>query len=307
MKDNNVFYFLLVFILISITSSAQWAPIGSSWHTGIIESFSSSNQGYIATNSIGDSVINFKNCKLMQSTHVNSSGQVTIVDTAFMYTDSGRVYDYKYGSFYLLYDFSLNQGGVWQTIAPYPSPFTLSGNPPDTIVNILVDSVSYRTISGISKKIMYVHSISNDWYFLNPIIEDIGSSGGLYPFIYDWSDFEIPLLRCYNDSNIQYQVDPNFSCDSILNEVNDSKTEVLNEIRVFPNPASDFIFFNLHRKDEVKYFLIYNELGVLTHIGNSEEIVNGIFVGDYSSGMYCIVFFFNAKTKATNFIISHNN
>ena len=186
---------LFTFLLLSQNYSfSQWSPNGATWYTGIIENISSQNQGFIRTISIGDTVLNSIDCKLLESVHVNSSGQITLVDTLIMYSDSGRVFHYRNGSLYILYDFSLNAGDSWQTIAPYPSLFTLSGNSPDTIVEVVVDSISTITISGIAKKVMYVHSDSNDWYFLNPIIEDIGGAGGLFPYIYDWLDFEIPLI-----------------------------------------------------------------------------------------------------------------
>lgn len=296
---------LIIFFFNTDISFSQWAPHGATWHTGIIESISSVNQGYVKTISIGDSLIGAQNCQMLESTHVNHLGQITDVDTAYMYSDSGKVYNYHYGSFYILFDFSLSPGQSWQTIAPYPSPFTMSGNPPDTMVQIIVDSVSSEIISGITKKLLYVHSVANDWYFLNPIIEDIGSMGGLYPFIYDWMDVEIPLFRCYNDSTIQYQVDAGIPCEMLLNNV--LENENVWNIRIFPNPSDNYLNIDFIKKEKNSFFVIINELGLTVYRGSSTETSQVLNTESFPSGIYSIVIFSNAKISSTNFIITHNN
>jgi len=262
------------------------------------------NQGYIRTTSFGDTILNTTNCKMLESVKINSSGQVSSIDTIFMYSDSGKVYHYRSGSFYLLYDFTLNPGDSWQTIAPYPSPFTISGNPPDTIVQIVVDSVSTITISGISKKVMYVHSNFNDWLFLNPIIEDIGSAGGLFPFIYDWMDFEIPLLRCYSDSILIYDAEPNYPCDTLVNKVNEA-TDFSTPIFITPNPADQNI--NLHIPDDgkIERFVIYNEFGKMVYQHNLENSTKEIFTGSFPDGIYFARAFKKNEVTSIKIVISH--
>lgn len=286
---KNKFLFLFTFLLLSKNYSfSQWAPNGATWYTGIVENISSPNQGYVRTNSIGDTVLNSIDCKLLESVLINSSGQVTLVDTLIMYSDSGRVYHYRNGSFYLLYDFSLNAGDSWQTIAPYPSPFSLLGNPPDTIVEVVVDSISTITISGIAKKVMYVHSDSNDWYFLNPIIEDIGSFGGLFPYIYDWLDFDIPLLRCYSDSLLQYETGIISLCDTILNSVDEFGGGNFSDIVLYPVPVNERLNFQFNSSVKIESFLLYDEVGRIMMKGEGQELIGGISMVNYSSGIYFI-------------------
>lgn len=302
---KNLIPFLIVFFFKASNSLAQWAPLGATWHTGIIESFSSINQGYIRMICIGDTTIGSQNCRILESAHVNHLGQTTIVDTAYLYSDSGKVYKYRYGSFYTLFDFSLTPGQSWQTIAPYPSPFTLSGNPPDTIVQIIVDSISSLVISGVTKKLLYVHSVANDWYFLNPIIEDIGSMGGLHPFIYDWMDVEIPFLRCYNDSTIQYQVDAGTSCEMLLNNVLENVNAPI--VRVFPIPSDNYLNIDFGQNEKEIFFVIINELGRTMYRGSSTLIGQRLNIENLPSGMYSIVIFNDTKISSTNFIITHHN
>ncbi len=238
---------LISLLLFSSTAFAQtWGTYGTTWSTGILESFFSANQGYIQTIIIGDTTLLTQQCKILQSNHYNSSGQLVLVDTAFLYKSNNKIFCYLTNTFYTLYDFNASVGDTWQTIAPYPSPFSSSGNPPDSMVTIVVDSTSNTSINGQIKKVLYVHSAYNDWFFLNPIIEDIGSAGGLYPYIYGWMDNDIPYLRCYTDSSIFYQRNINFPCDTLINDI--PENEIIGMI-VYPNPAHDQLkisFLNKH-------------------------------------------------------------
>lgn len=178
----------------------------------------------------------------------------------------GRIFHHRNGSFYLLYDFSLNAGDSWQTIAPYPSPFTLSGNSPDTILEVVVDSISSITISGIAKKVMYVHSDSNS---INDIFIDRSNNKWIATFL---------GVYVYNDSGI------------VLSNKNElSKND--SEIQIFPNPFNESI--SLITQYEIVLYSIYSsngerikiqeikQTGIPTHI----IVIN---LGDLVSGLYFI-------------------
>jgi hypothetical protein len=234
--QKKYFLTLCLSILIQFNTYAHsWAPIGAMWHIGIIESFCCPNQGGITITSVSDSVILSKNCKVLISEYKNSNSVIYNIDTAYQYDSNGVIYEYINYQFYTLFDFSANAGDTWNTLVPYPSPFTMSGNSPDTIVTIVVDSVSSMLINGQNHKLLFVHSQNNDWYFSNPIIEGIGSRGGLHPFIYDWMDAEIPFLRCYSDSTINYIIQ--FPCENIVNGI--EKLAKSTPELIFPNPCNN--------------------------------------------------------------------
>lgn len=238
-----IFLFFLFSFFISRALSQNWLPNGALWHTGIVESFFSHNQGYIVSNIIGDSTILNKSSRVIQSQHYNSNNNLFLIDTMLMYEDSSKIYHFTNGQFYKLYDYNLLPGDTWKISVPYSSPYIgMSLTSPDTIVTIEVDSVSSTLIDGKLRKLQYVHSINNDWYFLNPIIEGIGSSGGLFPYIYDWQDFDIPLLRCYTDSSLIYQRSFNFPCDTFINDINENG---IMGMTVYPNPTNDLIRISL--------------------------------------------------------------
>lgn len=246
MKKNiiKVILSILFFVfLIAKTFSQNSLPNGATWHTGIIESFFSFNQGFIISTVFGDSTIQTKPSRLIQSYHYSSNNNLSIVDTMWMYEDSGKVYHFATGQFYKLFDFNLMPGDTWQISVPYPSPYiVITMTSPDTVVIIMVDSVSSTIIDGQTRKLQYVHSINNDWYFLNPIIEGIGSSGGFFPYIYDWQDYDIPFLRCYTDSSIFYQRNIDLPCDTFINDI--PENEIIGMI-VYPNPVYDRLKISL--------------------------------------------------------------
>lgn len=282
-----------LFCFFLYNSLAQsWGTIGTTWHTGIVESFFSTNQGYILSTIVADTIILTQPCKIVKSEKYYSTGQLAAIDTAFLYEENNIIHHYRSGQFYTLYDFNALPGDTWQISVPYPSPFTgVSGNSPDTIVTIVVDSVLTTLISGQIKKIFYVHSVNNDWFFANPIIEDIGSSGGLYPFIYLWMDIDIPYLRCYSDSLISYNVSPSYVCDTLINSINDDAFK-RNYFSVYPNPVSDNIYI-LTYPNELKFY----EVTVVDLYGQKWELQiftddNGLYQFDLSflkRGFYLLI------------------
>lgn len=113
---------LLIAGMPSKSFSQSWLPHEATWHTGIVESFFSPNQGFIVSTVIGDSTILTKPTRLIQSNHYNSQNLLTNVDTSFMYDENGKIYHLANGQFYKLYDFNLMPGDTWQISVPYPSP-----------------------------------------------------------------------------------------------------------------------------------------------------------------------------------------
>lgn len=250
---------LFIAFIYSTPTYSQWAPIGSTWYTGIVESYFSAAQGFKVTQSVSDTSILGINCKMLISEMHHSFTSNVDVDTNFMYEDSGIVYDFVEGQFSVLYNFNANSGDTWNISVQYPSPF-VSGNPPDTIVTIVVDSTSSIIIGGQSKKTLYVHSVDNDWYFRNPLIEDIGSFGGIYPFIYDWMDIDIPYLRCYIDSNIYFVANPLFPCDTLISRI-DKNSETSRKVILYPNPATENITILTSARANESQLTIYNVTG----------------------------------------------
>lgn len=293
MKRNFFKFFYSLFCIIFSVSQAlsqNWLPNSAVWHTGIVESFFSPNQGYIISNIIGDSTLLSKPSRVMKSQHYNSNNNLFLVDTMFMYEDSSKIYHFTNGQFYKLYDYNLLPGDTWQISVPYPSPYiVISMTSPDTVVTIKVDSISSTLIDGQLRKLQYVHSINNDWYFLNPIIEGIGSKGGLFPYIYDWQDYDIPLLRCYTDSSLFYQRSFDYQCDTFINDVNENG---IMGMVISPNPTNDLLKITLlsnHSQFQIVIIDTQGRICLYRKIRYGEQNVI-LDVHQLASGIYsCIV------------------
>ena len=292
---KNISLALLIFICYEKSIAQTGLPQGATWHIGIIEGISSSNQGYALYVVDGDTIIQSTDANIIRFAKYNSQYQQIDSGNAYFYADSSRIYHYYVNDFYKLYDFNLMPGDSWEIVVPYPSPYTgITFNSLDTIVTVIVDSIGTININGQTRKLQYVHSDSNDWIFLNPIIEGIGSIGGIFPAIFGWQDYDLPYLRCYNDSIIYFNAHSGFACDSIINSAFISEDNETN-INVFPNPAKDI--FNISSNEHRNMTLsIIDNLGVL-HL--RKEIIypdTTIDIAHFLPGIYyCIISFSNKR------------
>ena len=306
---RKIFCFLYFLFVYAKGYSQNWAPTGSIWHYGILESFFSQDQGYLKVESIGDTLIQGNQCKILHKTRFNAfTHALSDEGDDYMYSQNNMVYHFMNDTFYTLYNFNAMPGDTWTVAVPYPSPW----NSQDTLVNIVVDSTSIINIQGNFFNTQYVHSVDNDWYFLNPIISSIGSMGGMFPFIYGYMDIEIPFFRCYEDTTFFYQRSISFPCDTVI----DSMRDLINntKIEIYPNPASDIIYVKipLNKFGSSKFDLkIYDTNGILIltrdfDFKNQEDMK--IKINDFSNGVYEILLFNeNSNTVLKgNFIITHN-
>lgn len=285
-SSKYIIKLLLCFLFPCISFSQGWAPLGATWHIGVIESYCCPNKGYRKITSISDSIILSNSCKVLKVEYFNSNSILFKVDTLYQYENNGIIYEYVNNQFYTLFDFNLVAGDTWSTSVPFPSPFAFAtGNPPDTIVNIIVDSVSSLIINGQNRKLLYVHSQNNDWEFLNPIIEGIGSAGGFHPYIYGWLDFDLPFFRCYEDSVINYSVYT--PCDNIINDVNEYYHTISD--LVYPNPFSDRLIIKYTgTMSWIKLFDIYGKELIVDIISNVNNTVD-IDTSKLAAGAYFVI------------------
>jgi hypothetical protein len=280
-----IFFFQTVFQL--SVYSQQWAPTGCVWHYGMIESYFAGDQGYLRVESIGDTVIHGQQCKILHKTRYDAYWH-TLTDEGndYMYSSNDVVYHFMNDTFYTVYDFNAMPGDTWTVAVPSPSPWFST----DTLVKIIVDSVSTITIQNQILKSLYVHSDSNEWRFLNPIIERIGSMGGMFPFIYGFMDMDIPFFRCYADTSIFYNRNPSQPCDTVIDDL--PEFPEASDFSIYPNPSSG----NWHIKVPVSsmylhrtFIRVYNAYGQLIL---SREIKfennNGVPIDahDFKPGIY---------------------
>ena len=233
---KKLFFIILIAISIQATSQ-QFAPIGAKWHYDQ-ETVNPDLTTYQTIESISDTIINGIYCrKLMKISRMAG----TEISWLYMYSLNDSVLFYAENGFHLLYDFGAITGDTI-TLGYYT---TYNGSP----LKMIVDSTSTITINGETRKLQYV-SCGDGMVieFGGIVIEGIGNLTYMFP------RFDLSLdgpLRCYEDSVIGLFINLyhsnngwNFQdCEQIITGIVEKGK--ISDIMIYPNPAGDYIHFNL--------------------------------------------------------------
>ncbi|HPT40746.1 MAG TPA: T9SS type A sorting domain-containing protein, partial [Candidatus Paceibacterota bacterium] len=323
-KYSHMKKLLSIFILTSLATSVfgqTWAPTGAKWY---YNHYSGAQPYLTVVESIGDTIINTKLCKILKAFEINDAMDSTGAhhwDTLYCpleytYQDLGIVYlfDSEINNFIKLYDFNAIIG---DTITVKDSAFT--GYCPETLpfnlFQYVIDSNIDTTISGITLHKQFISPTQNsDWFFSDPsgffgnlpIIERIGSLKYLFGVGVAVMEGPISCLRCYQDSILFYK-DSNWPdsipCDylpQLPTNINDFK--IINGINIFPNPATDQITIENKSNLHLEYSII-NSNGQLYMTGIITSHLTSIPVDDLCAGIYNIVFRTDSATSTKHFII----
>jgi hypothetical protein len=186
----------------SPTFSQNFAPVGAKWHYSVDDYQPPFNKNYILIESIKDTVVLGKNAKKLDQTIFYGAGGSGYIGFDIVYSDSNKVYIYRYNDFKLLYDFNANQGDTVYVIEPH---IIVCGGNNDTLIQVLIDSVKIENIGGTLKKVQYVTNLELGWVIGDKYVETVGSNHYLIP-IDCVSPSQTDSLRCYSDSTINYQL-----------------------------------------------------------------------------------------------------
>jgi len=216
---------ILFFSCFTLKSDAQheWASIGTKWYYDYNQNTS---VGYVKIEYIEDTIISNDTCKVLKKTRYTFDYpgvyNTVFLGNEYLFQSGNKIYNYKYGQFYLLYDFSSNIGDIWTVSAT--SRYQYSNC--DTIGKVYVDSIGEKIINLDTFKIIFTSPYQNsDWIYTGPIIEKIGCYGYMFPqqYLCDIDHNEGGNLRCYSDNEIMH--DEHF-------------------FKIFPNPTNDNV--NIH-------------------------------------------------------------
>lgn len=292
-------YFIIIFLfhlnIKAQNNNVDWAPTGAKWwYTVKHTEFGS--QGPVEykpmiMESIGDTVIKNKTCKILLKSDLNCSDNQ---DTSYIYAENDTVFWYisTIDSFTVLYDFSITGDGAWQTL-------TQNYGYTDTCqLNVEVDNVSSEIINGIILKSL----IKNN----SKIVEKLGvvgeqfTSSSFFPLpscvvdgtVEDCSDSWIVGLRCYEDNEIGlYQRWDSIPCDTsfIINTVSVNENNKNTFIRTYPNPIDDYLIVEMECIFETRrMYSIYDILGRHIMSGHIECGTQKIFAKSLKEGVYVI-------------------
>lgn len=291
---------------ISQTANSQnWAPIGAKWHYGYLQSIFTPDQGYYLFEYKKDTVVQGHNCKKIIRKDFAPNGNIYDLSSEIFYSENNKVYHLINNQFYVLYDFGANQGDTWEIRIPYEMYNVTWWDPDDSLRTVFVDSVKMITIDSQELKVLYTSTLSNtketDWYFQNPIIENIGSNY-MFPGIWLFWDTDIPSLRCYEDSQIFYQKNSEIDCDLL---VYDSFIEKVKEsfFKIYPNPVNDFISISNINNLLINKIIISDITGKSIIEINSDVMPNRINLSQLYEGIYFISFYQDKQLINTKKII----
>ncbi len=297
--------FLLVLFNIGTVLSQRWAPVGAKWW---YSSYALNKDNYVTPlESIGDTIIQGKNCKVIQSIGIGGCTFGYQMIPIYIYSDTSKVFYFNsnLNQFCLLYDFDKLPGEI----------FYIKTEENDS-VGFLIDSIGYTIVDSSMLKVQYVTTIFNFnsiWIGSSGrIIEGLGHSSFLFPINRDACDdsWTVSIL-CYSDQTMSYH-NPYYSSD--LCSTIDIK-EVKNDIqfKVFPNPISADqnlnIIFNYPKKCPV-IITIYNIIGelmfktIVDHVCQGENNIQITNIEKLSVGVYLVKISSDNFTQTANLINS---
>lgn len=286
MKFKINIFILFLFFNSATYSQTEWAPINAEWYYNYREGFSPET-GYYYMQSVKDTVIDSKYCKVLSRKFINSKGVEFDEGISIIYQDTqeNKIYRFLFGSFYLLYDFSKEKGDTLIIKEPY------SESSYDSIV-MVVDSVREEEVSTsnylktIHLKRLYTSNLALD--FDGKIIEKVGNLGYFFPFNQLSCDSGCPLpLRCYNDNQVNFVSKEPYvlpvACDFTFTG---SDVIVDMDIRLTPNPCNGIFSIETTRTKSL-FVNIYSSSGqIIFQDKMIDETKRSFDISIHPSGIY---------------------
>lgn len=305
---------LSVFIMLlqAVNSFSQiWVDTNPVWYFHYEKSDLASEFGEFKITDIGDSLIEGKNCQMLQqekSIWFNSGGigyflSNEIVDTNYVRTDGDTVFYYQNGQFRVLYNFGSNVGDSWLIhVSDIPSNCNDS-------TYVIVSEIGLINIQGIDYR--YINLETEDYpdYWLNgTFIERFGkysipnavnfSKGSLFPYSYcqsnfGWTEF---FQTCFNDDFLNYQAFSWCYLDPVYSELSETNTSDL--VEIYPNPFEDNLFIN--GGDNLSEFEVLDCQGKRLYFFDNIELLKQSNLSVLGSGIYFL------KFKSNNQIVTRS-
>ncbi|HAD12771.1 MAG TPA: hypothetical protein DCF33_10075 [Saprospirales bacterium] len=182
--------------------------------------------------------------ELIYSKDMNSGPWVS--EGQYYREENGRTYKWKQNfQEQLIYDFHLNVGD------------SMPGSDPDQATRYVVQTGTETLLDGIPRKSVIFNSNCGPFLW----VEGIGEIEG---FLYTESycalwDGALLSLRCFSTNGQLLYIRPGLS-SCYASSTNNLTTR---SVKVYPNPASDFLTLELEQHEPVQHLMLYNALGDL--------------------------------------------
>lgn len=280
---NYVILAVLSLLSLHTVIGQDFGAVGSEWYYTYYSKSWIADTEYKHTESVSDTTILGKTAnKLVQKLH-DFNGTVVTINTFFVYEESDTVYMYNSAKNRFL-QFLIFNGSQGDTLTLHMPDAV--GNPPDSVYQLIIDTVTTEVFDGIPLKRFETTPIDlNNGYFPSSFMEKIGGLNGFLPIFGPQTLGGIGDggIRCYHDT----QVDTNFRsfpCDfRYPNSIDELSQEV--SLDVFPNPTSDQL--TVRSSEAVSQLVLRNLLGqtVNTSANNAMDLTNapdGIYLLEVS-------------------------
>lgn len=264
-----------------------WAPEGAVWHYNYSNETTS---GYLKIESVGDTIIEDKTCRILQKTRVSNNGFSSDIDTVdygreYMYQEDNVVYRYKLGQFYVLYDFAASVSDSWIISSSEDIEFLC-----DTIGVVIADSVSNINLNGLDLNTVFLNfPDSANWIMYGWAYERIGHLHYMFPeptCIMDY--YEGGSLRCYYDPEFGLYKTDTTDCEYIYMATAVDEQLVNNQYEIYPNPVSSVLSIKNESPVKMKTIELVGLYGNVVYKLTSNKSAEEIDVRGLSKGCYIL-------------------
>lgn len=282
---------------------AQFAPINATWHFGLPDGNGLGVERYMKYIVKGDTLINQE----LYSVVAGVDEKDSLIPNLYFYVTQKNDTVFYYFQNIKRTLFTLN-AKLKDTV----EIDLYQGGSIDEKVQVLIYNIEWRKDNLLAadslKRFMFEvlpgQGIHSGYGFFTEKIIGSNSSGllvaiGHYPRIPEGS----PYLRCYTDSNYQYKnKSVTKTCD--FSSVGLESLYNTKNISIYPNPASDKLFFELNLKLTETYNLcMYNSLGqVIKQFSIKPAQNNTIDISDLTLGLYIIEISNDIASYRTKFV-----
>ncbi|MBK9633451.1 MAG: T9SS type A sorting domain-containing protein [Bacteroidetes bacterium] len=284
MKHIQLILLCLIFNFAKGQTPTEWFPIGAEYYYDYInysQIDEPNDTGFFKLSVERDTIINDKNCRIIEGNYTNGRGSSEKFDyNFFVYENNNAIFRYIDNEFFKIYDFNAQVGDS----ISYPGLFQDSSC--DTI-KYFIDSIKLDSKYG-NLKVQYFHykELCKQSFGLNYNIEYMGDRLFLFTNDFIAADATEPtFLRCYKDAsnNLNFtERDCAFISTSILNQ------KKVDKIKLFPNPASDYLVIDNQSNESIQVKIL-NNIGQTNSIIKLEKGNNRIDLNELNNGIYFIL------------------
>jgi len=274
----------LLFLLFLVTNFAfsqqSWPAQGASWHYDFDSFF---HEGYIHIYADGDTLVNGKSCTLLQKVkftknHITKGVDTTIMPPEIVYSEGGKVFNFRHGSFYTLYDFGALAGHSWLVAGDPELPHCADSD------STHITEVTQEIYNGLLYKRLHTQQkqFGDDWGFTGDIVERIGCLGYMFPEAYCLTDAEIGgKLRCYEDDDVELLQFGTTPCDYISTI---TELDGMFGLQLFPNPSTSTITVRGPKGN----WTLYTSSGKIIQSGYKDELTYELDISSLPKGLYLL-------------------